>query len=214
VSAAGRAARRETGGGVRHGVDEVLREHVHALLDTYDDGVLPIVQAGHPVLRTPAVPYSGQLGDLLPRLLDAMRATMHAAPGVGLAAPQVGIGLALAVVEDPGAAEADDERERPPLPFRVLVNPRYEAVGDESRTFFEGCLSVHGWQAERPRHRTVRLTGEDETGAGFDDVLTGWPARIVQHETDHLRGELYVDGADLRTLSSTLGTARLPGGPR
>ena len=199
---------------VRRGVDETLYEHVLVLLETSADGVLPIVQAGHPVLRTPAVPYAGQLGDLLPRFLEAMRATMHAAPGVGLAAPQVGIGLALAVVEDPGSPDPDDERERPALAYRVLVNPRYEPVGDERRTFVEGCLSVHGWQAERTRHRAVRLTGEDEHGAPFDDVLTGWPARIVQHETDHLRGELYVDGADLRTLASTLGPVRLPGGER
>jgi peptide deformylase len=196
---------------VRRGVDESLRAHVLDLLDTFDDGVLPVVQAGHPVLRTPAVPYAGQLGDALPRLLEAMRTTMHAAPGVGLAAPQVGLGLALAVVEDPGTPEPDDARERPPLPFRVLVNPRYAPVGDDARTFVEGCLSVHGWQAERTRARSVRLTGEDETGAPLDEVLTGWPARIVQHETDHLRGELYLDAADLRTLASTLGTARLPG---
>ena len=196
---------------VRQGVDEGLRSHVLDLLETYPDGVLPIVQAGHPVLRTPAVPYAGQLGDVLPRLLDAMRTTMHAAPGVGLAAPQIGLGIAVAVVEDPGSPDPDDARERPPLGFRVLVNPRYEAVGgDDERTFPEGCLSVHGWQAERTRPRSVRLTGEDETGAPVDEVLTGWPARIVQHETDHLRGELYLDGADLRTLASTLGTARLP----
>ena len=199
---------------VRQGVDEALRAHVLGLLDRFDDGVLPIVQAGHPVLRTPAVPYAGQLGDALPRLLAAMRATMHAAPGVGLAAPQIGIGLALAVVEDPGVPDDEDERERPPLPFRVLVNPRYEALGDETRTFFEGCLSVHGWQAERTRSRSVRLTGEDETGARLDEVLTGWPARIVQHETDHLRGELYLDGADLRTLATTQAAVRLPGGGR
>jgi peptide deformylase len=198
---------------VRQGADEVLRAHVRGLLDAFDDGVLPIVQAGHPVLRTPAVPYAGQLGDLLGPLLAAMRATMHAAPGVGLAAPQVGLGLALAVVEDPGLG-AEDDRERPPLPYRVLVNPRYEAVGDEARTFAEGCLSVHGWQAERTRARSVRVTGQDETGAPLDEVLAGWPARIVQHETDHLRGELYLDAADLRTLASTLGQARLPGGAR
>ncbi|MFC8922314.1 peptide deformylase [Cellulosimicrobium sp. NPDC057127] len=199
---------------VRHGEDEALRAHVRELLDTFDGGVLPIVQAGHRVLRTPAVAYSGQLGDLLAPLLAAMRATMHAAPGVGLAAPQVGLGLALAVVEDPGTGAADDDRERPPLPFQVLVNPRYEAVGDETRTFAEGCLSVHGWQAERTRARTVRLTGQDEAGVALDRTLTGWPARIVQHETDHLRGELYVDVADLRTLASTLGQARLPGAGR
>jgi len=174
------------------------------------EGLPPIVQAGHPVLRTPAVPYSGQLGDVLGRLLDAMRTTMHAAPGVGLAAPQVGVGLAVAVVEDPGL-DVDDDRERTPLAYRVLVNPRYEPVGDERRTFAEGCLSVHGWQAERTRARSVRLTGQDETGAALDEVLTGWPARIVQHETDHLRGELYLDGADLRTLASTTGAVRRPG---
>ena len=67
------------------------------------------------MLRTPAAPYTGQLGDVLPRLLEAMRRTMHAAPGVGLAAPQVGIGLAIAVVEDAGAGD-DDPRERTPLP--------------------------------------------------------------------------------------------------
>ncbi|MBD5786801.1 peptide deformylase [Cellulosimicrobium terreum] len=181
------------------------------LLETFEDGVLPIVQAGHPVLRTPAIAYSGQLGDLLPRFLEAMHRTMRAAPGVGLAAPQVGLGLAVAVVEDPGVPDGvDDDRERAPLPFRVLLNPRYEAVGDATRTFYEGCLSVHGWQAERTRHHAVRLTGQDEHGVALDEVLTGWPARIVQHETDHLRGELYVDGADLRTLASTEGVARLP----
>ncbi|WP_370670921.1 peptide deformylase [Cellulosimicrobium funkei] len=211
MSASGRPTGREAGTSVRQGVDEALREHVLALLAAYPDGVLPIVQAGHPVLRTPAVPYAGQLGDALPSFLDAMRATMRAAPGVGLAAPQVGLGLAVAVVEDPGAPDVDDDRERSPLEYRVLVNPRYEVVGEETRTFFEGCLSVHGWQAERTRAHAVRLTGQDEAGEPFDDVLTGWPARIVQHETDHLRGELYLDAADLRTLSSTLGVARLPG---
>ncbi|MEL7975551.1 peptide deformylase [Isoptericola sp. F-RaC21] len=171
-------------------------------------GVLPIVQAGAPVLRTPAAPYTGQLGDLLPRLLAAMRRTMHAAPGVGLAAPQVGIGLAIAVVEDAGISpDADDPRERTPLPYRVLIDPRYEPLpgpdGEPERAaFHEGCLSVSGWQAVVARHRRVRLTGRDETRAPIDEVLTGWPARIVQHETDHLAGELYLDHARLRTLTS------------
>nr|WP_268892825.1 peptide deformylase [Puerhibacterium puerhi] len=182
-----------------------MRDAVAALLDTVGDGVLPIVQAGDPVLRTPAAPYTGQLGDVLPRLVEVMRRTMHAAPGVGLAAPQVGIGLAIAVVEDRGAP--DDPRERTPLPFRVLVNPDYAPVdgpgGPERAPFFEGCLSVAGWQAVVARHRGVRLTGQDVTGAPVDEVLVGWPARIVQHETDHLRGELYLDHAEPRSLTST-----------
>jgi len=198
-------------------VDDALRAAVVDLLDRADaaadgpgTGLLPIVQAGAPVLRTRAASYTGQLGDVLPRLLEAMRRTMHAAPGVGLAAPQVGIGLAVAVVEDAGAspgAGADDPRERTPLPYRVLLDPVYEPLpgpdGEPERAaFHEGCLSVHGWQAVVARHRRVRLTGRDETGAPIDEVLTGWPARIVQHETDHLAGELYLDHARLRTLTS------------
>ncbi|GAA1714984.1 peptide deformylase [Isoptericola hypogeus] len=188
--------------------DAALRAAVGDLLDRADAetaGVLPIVQAGAPVLRARAVRYDGQLGDLLPRLLEAMRRTMHAAPGVGLAAPQVGIPLALAVVEDAGAGD-DDPRERSPLPFRVLVNPHYEPLpadsGPDRAAFFEGCLSVAGWSAVVARHRRVRLTGADETGAPLDEVLTGWPARIVQHETDHLAGELYLDHAPTRSLTS------------
>jgi peptide deformylase len=186
--------------------DPELSDAVAALLDAVGDGVLPIVQAGDPVLRAPAAPYTGQLGAVLPRLVEVMRRTMHAAPGVGLAAPQVGIGLAIAVVEDRGVP--DDPRERTALPFRVLVNPRYVPVAgpdgaDGGRVpFFEGCLSVHGWQAVVARHRRVRLTGQDAAGAPVDEVLSGWPARIVQHETDHLRGELYLDHADTRSLTS------------
>lgn len=198
----------------------VLREQVHRLLADADarDGVAPIVQAGHPVLRAVAQPYDGQLAaEELTSLVELMRRTMHAAPGVGLAAPQIGLSLALAVVEDPGMLdpEAEQVRERPALPFRVLVNPRYEPVGDELASFYEGCLSVVGYQAVVARHRAVRLTGTDETGTVLDEVLTGWPARIVQHETDHLGGTLYLDRAELRSLSRSdeLG-ARWAGEPR
>ena len=192
-------------------VNPALRQAVSDLLDAAPDGILPVVEAGAPVLRTPAVRYSGQLGDVLPRLLDAMRQTMHAAPGVGLAAPQIGIGLALAVIEDVGSV-GDDPRERAPLPYRVLVNPRYQPApgrdGDERVAFFEGCLSVPGWQAVVARHRRVRLTCQDEQGAAVDEVLTGWPARIVQHEVDHLKGELYLDHAETRSLTSSANLAR------
>lgn len=186
--------------------DVELAQAVGGLLDVAfahpeRPGVLPIVQAGDPVLRAPAAPYTGQLGGVLPRLLEAMRRTMHAAPGVGLAAPQIGIGLAVAVCEDAGTP--DDLRDRHPLPYRVLVNPRYEVLDDAGRVaFFEGCLSVSGWQAVVARARSVRLTGQDEHGADVDEVLTGWPARIVQHETDHLAGTLYLDVAETRSLSS------------
>ncbi|MGW2639109.1 peptide deformylase [Streptomyces sp. NPDC001348] len=180
-----------------------LAERVEELLAT--DGPLPIVAAGDPVLRHRAEPFRGQLGPaLLERFVRALRLTMQAAPGVGLAAPQVGVGLRIAVIEDPAPVPEEIRlaRGRVPQPFRVLVNPRYEPVGSGRAVFFEGCLSVPGWQAVVARHAAVRLRGEDEHGRVLDEVFTGWPARIVQHETDHLDGTLYLDRAELRSLSS------------
>ncbi|MFI9611722.1 peptide deformylase [Streptomyces sp. NPDC052023] len=180
-----------------------LAERVEQLLAT--DGPLPIVAAGDPVLRQPAEPFDGQLdAGLLARFVEALRVTMHAAPGVGLAAPQVGVGLRIAVIEDPAPVpqEVRLARGRVPLPFRVLVNPSYEPVGAARAGFFEGCLSLPGWQAVVARPTRVRLTGSDEDGRAVDEVFAGWPARIVQHETDHLDGVLYVDHAELRSLSA------------
>lgn len=175
------------------------------------DGPLPVVAAGDPVLRRGTERFDGQLEPaLLSRFVDALRLTMHAAPGVGLAAPQVGVGLRIAVIEDPAPVpeEVRLARGRVPQPFRVLVNPSYEPVSTARAAFFEGCLSVPGWQAVVARHAEVRLTGEDEHGRAVDEVFTGWPARIVQHETDHLDGLLYLDRAELRSLSSNEAVAR------
>ncbi len=189
--------------------DQALRDVALWIIEAgsrSDDAVAPIVQAGHPALRTVATPYDGQLADEeLTALLDVMHRTMRAAPGVGLAAPQLGLPLAIAVLEDPGSVSPEhaEVREREPLPFRVLVNPRYTPVDDERVTFYEGCLSVVGYQAVVARARRVHLTGADEHGAALDELVTGWSARIVQHETDHLAGRLYLDGAELRSLAAT-----------
>ncbi|WP_069768827.1 peptide deformylase [Streptomyces sp. LUP30] len=180
-----------------------LAERIEELLAP--GGPLPIVAAGDPVLRAGVARYDGELEPaLLARFVEALRITMLAAPGVGLAAPQVGVELRIAVIEDP--APVPDEvrlaRGRVPQPFRVLVNPSYTQVGSDRAAFFEGCLSVPGYQAVVARHAEVRLTGEDERGRPLDEVFTGWPARIIQHETDHLDGLLYLDRAELRSLSS------------
>ncbi|MBQ0851794.1 peptide deformylase [Streptomyces sp. NPDC057621] len=180
-----------------------LSDRVEELLSR--TGPLPIVAAGDPVLRGAAEPFDGQLDPaLLARFVAALRDTMHAAPGVGVAAPQVGIPLRIAVIEDPAPVpdEIREVRGRVPLPFRVLVNPVYEPVGTARAAFFEGCLSVPGWQAVVARPAEVRLLARDEHGGPVDEVFTGWPARIVQHETDHLDGTLYLDRAELRSLSS------------
>ena len=168
-------------------------------------GPLPVVAAGDPVLRAGTERYDGQLDPaLLARFVEALRITMHAAPGVGLAAPQVGVELRIAVIEDPApvSEEVRRVRGRVPQPFRVLVNPSYDGIGPQRAAFFEGCLSVPGWQAVVARHTEVRLTALDEHGRPVDEVFSGWPARIVQHETDHLDGTLYLDRAEPRSLSA------------
>jgi peptide deformylase len=180
-----------------------IRETVQEILSA---GVLPaIVQAGHPVLRQQAAPYEGQLdGTELAALIALMREVMHDAPGVGLAAPQLGIPLQLAVLEDQYDVDAETAavRHRSPLEFFAVINPSYSPLGTGTAAFYEGCLSLQGLQAVVSRHETVRLDFTDPGGTRRQQDFSGWQARIVQHETDHLQGILYVDKAELRSLSN------------
>ncbi len=166
---------------------------------------LKIVQAGDPVLRQAARELShdeirsAPVQQLIELMRETMRETMRDAPGVGLAAPQVGEPLRLAVIEDraeyvagvPGDRLA--ERERSPVPFQVVVNPRLTPVGEETRLFFEGCLSLTGFVALVPRALAVRVEGLNARAEPVEIVARGWYARILQHEIDHLDGRLYVD---------------------
>jgi peptide deformylase len=164
----------------------------------------PIVQAGHPVLRQHAAPFDGQISSgELQQLITLMREVMHEAPGVGLAAPQLGIPLQLAVLEDQYDVdpEAAAVRHRSPLEFLTVINPRYTAVGTGKAAFFEGCLSLSGLQAVVARHEGVILRFDTADGVSSKQEFHGWQARIVQHETDHLHGILYIDHAELRSLS-------------
>jgi peptide deformylase len=170
---------------------------------------LEIVQAGNPILRQRARPLS--VAEIrsreIQKLIDSMRTCMHEAPGVGLAAPQLGLPLQLAVIEDREEYHKDvseallRERERSPVPFHVLVNPAIEEMGDERAEFFEGCLSLSGFSALVPRARAVRVTCLDERGKHKVIEASGWYARILQHEVDHLYGTLYIDR--MRTRSFT-----------
>ncbi|CAO5162749.1 Peptide deformylase 1 [Frankia sp. AiPs1] len=189
--------------------DNHLTELVEAVLSA--PRPWSIVQAGEPVLRRPAARYDGQLADgLLHRLLDAMREHLPDR-GVGLAAPQIGIPLALAVIEDPATvpAELAEVRERPPLATLELINPVLTPIGTARRAFYEGCLSVVGYAAVVSRHHRVRLDLLDRHGVPHRHELAGWPARIAQHETDHLHGTLYLDRAESRSLSSMANLERL-----
>lgn len=180
-----------------------LREKVQEILSA--GSLPPIVQAGHPVLRQYAAAFDGQISaGELDQLIGLMREVMHEAPGVGLAAPQLGIPLQLAVLEDQYDVdpEAAAVRHRTPLEFLTIINPRYTAVGTETAAFFEGCLSLNGLQAVVVRPERVLLRFDTAEGLAVEREFEGWQARIVQHETDHLHGMLYVDRAELRSLSS------------
>jgi len=170
---------------------------------------LEIVQAGNPVLRQRARPLS--VAEIRSRemrkLMETMRTCMREAPGVGLAAPQLGLPLQLAVIEDREEYHKDvpeallRERERNAVPFHVIINPALEFIGDERAEFFEGCLSLSGFTALVSRARAVRVTCLDEHGKRKVIEATGWYARILQHEIDHLAGTLYIDR--MRTRSFT-----------
>ena len=172
--------------------------------------ILDIVQVGDPVLRTPARPLSLEelASDRIQQLILDMRDTMRAAPGVGLAAPQIGEALQLAVIEDAPAnvakltAEEVAARERETVPFHVLVNPRLTVRTDEVVAAFEGCLSFAGFSMIVSRARKVRVEALDEHGAPFVKVATGWYARILQHEVDHLHGTVCCDRMESRTLTT------------
>lgn len=136
-----------------------------------------------------------ELKGLIATMVDVMRA----APGVGLAAPQIGVGLQIIVLEDKEelmsrlSPEDLAERGRAPLPLTVIVNPVLSKRGKGRATFFEGCLSVGGYMALVERDLEVEVTGLDADGSPVRLATSGWPARILQHEVDHVNGTLYVD---------------------
>jgi peptide deformylase len=170
--------------------------------------LLNIVQAGDEVLRKTARPLTRDeiLGEEIQQLIESMRETMHQAPGVGLAAPQVGLPINLAVIEDREQYHAQVpparllERERQPVPFHVLINPQIVFTGSSSAEFFEGCLSVDGFSALVPRARAVKVEYLDEQAVERAVEASGWYARILQHEIDHLHGILYLDRMHTRSF--------------
>ena len=171
--------------------------------------ILKIVQAGEPVLRRRARELTPEemAGPAIRQLVALMRDTMRDAPGVGLAAPQVGVDVRLAVIEDrpeyqallPAAELA--ARERSPVDFHVLINPTLTVEDATPVEYFEGCLSVTGFSALVRRARAVRVEAYDEHGQLRTLSARGWYARILQHEIDHLDGTLYIDRMEPRSFS-------------
>jgi peptide deformylase len=171
---------------------------------------LEIVQTGDPVLRKVAREMSVDeiRSESTQRLIAQMRDTMRAAPGVGLAAPQIGESIQLAVIEDRieyiknVSAEQLEARQREAIPFHVIINPKLRIVGENTVDFFEGCLSVEGFVAIVNRGTSVLVDCLNERGEPIKLRGEGWYARILQHEIDHLNGTLYIDRMQTRSFST------------
>ncbi len=170
-----------------------------------------ILQVGEPVLRQLARPLTVEeiRSDSIQQLIERMRETMRTAPGVGLAAPQVGLPLQLAVIEDRADLLGDQppemlsERERSPVPFHVIINPQLSLDADVEVEFFEGCLSLTGFVGLVRRALAVRVECLNERAEPTVIEARGWYARILQHEIDHLRGTLYIDRMETRSFMAS-----------
>ena len=152
--------------------------------------ILKITRMGHPVLLRRADPVPDPGAPEIRRLVADMMETMEDAPGVGLAAPQVFQPLRLFVFRVPGdrmGADPDDS----PMGNTVLINPELELIGDDRILGWEGCLSIPGMRAAVPRAKRVRYRGVDCDGNIVSREASGFHARVVQHEYDHLDGILY-----------------------
>lgn len=150
---------------------------------------------GHPVLRAPAQPVENPSDPDIKRLVDDMIDTMFDAPGVGLAAPQVHVPLRIVVFHVPRGREAQ-EGEGGDIPVTVLINPEIEPLGQDNEEAFEGCLSLPGMTGKVKRYSHIRYRGLGLDGEVIEREASGFHARVVQHECDHLDGILYPQRMD------------------
>ena len=144
--------------------------------------ILKIAKMGHPILKQVAEEVGDPKGPEIQQLLTDMRETMVDAGGVGLAAPQVHVSLRIVIFQIPGKDESDEQ---------VLIYPSIRFLSQEKESGWEGCLSVPDLRGSVPRFLSIRYQGWDENGEPIDRKATGFHARVVQHECDHLDGILY-----------------------
>ncbi len=149
----------------------------------------PVLRMGDERLLARAQPVTQFDTDELHRLLEDMRISMLESGGVGLAAPQIGVDLRVVIFEV--SAESSRYPDAESVPQTVLINPVITPLNDESSEDWEGCLSVPGLRGLVPRFCTIRYQGFDPYGAPVDRTVSGFHARVVQHECDHLDGILY-----------------------
>lgn len=160
--------------------------------------ILPIVAYGDPVLKKKAAQITAG-ADYLPELINNMFETMYTANGVGLAAPQIGESLQLFVVDASPFAELEEGEEEDPMADgcagfkRAFINPVILEESGEKWAFREGCLSIPGIREEVIRHETIKIRWNDEHFNSHEDQFSGYIARVIQHEYDHLQGVLFTE---------------------
>lgn len=162
--------------------------------------VRKVTRLGHPVLRAKARELTAKeiARPEIRRLIEEMAVTMVEYEGVGIAANQVGQGLSLFLM----GLDKGGPRHKAGIPLTVVFNPKVRYSGEPSEQDWEGCLSVPGLRGRVPRYKRLELSGLDHRGKPFTRVYQDFPARVVQHETDHLNGMVYLDRMpDLRTLT-------------
>jgi len=147
-----------------------------------------VLRMGDPRLLQVARPVEAFGTPELAALLADMRDTMVHLGGVGIAAPQIGVDLRVVIF---GFQRSERYPEAPPVPDTVLINPLLEPLGEAIEEGWEGCLSVPGLRGVVPRFRDLRYRGRDAAGEPIDRTVSGFHARVVQHECDHLDGILY-----------------------
>ncbi len=164
--------------------------------------IKPILKMGNPILRRIAEPVDDPQSDEIRNLVEEMNRSMEEVGGVGLAAPQIGISLQLVIYEVPAARmQSEDDETAMAIPPTILVNPVITPLSDEKDLGWEGCLSVPGLRGLVPRYTNIRYAGLTLEGQKVEVEATGFHARVVQHECDHLDGILYPERmTDLKFL--------------
>jgi peptide deformylase len=166
--------------------------------------LLKIARMGHPVLVRQAQEVADPTAREVHRLIEDMIETMEDAQGVGLAAPQVHIGRRIIIFKAPPSRAGENADPRALTELTALINPVIEPLSDEMEDGFEGCLSIPGLTGVVPRYSHIGYRGIAPNGKMIEREATGFHARVVQHETDHLDGILYtMRMKDLRLLSFT-----------
>lgn len=147
-----------------------------------------VLRMGDPVLLQKAAPVTVFDTPELHALIQDMQDTMSHMNGAGIAAPQIGVSLRVVIF---GVGDNPRYPDAEQVPYTVLINPMLTPIGDAQEDGWEGCLSVPGFRGVVPRYERLHYIGFDQYGNAIDRLVSGFHARVVQHETDHLDGILY-----------------------